>query len=153
MQEQIKCTKDLNIPSFKIIQKYKIVNKMLKEYEEGIIGVAYRLTQIIMYVEVTHKKNELIKLLDKLNQLHINVTNDLNKFVNENKQLGYPNRDEAWKELSEVSYCIGKITNLKSMINSLIDIISDVERENKLTESDTKIIEESKKEMPLDYMG
>ena len=119
-----KCTKNLYNGIITILDRRSgLLYKMKKYQEEEVLEIAFRLTDILTKSDLTIQKNELVKLLDRLNELSGNVYEDYEKDLEANKG----NQDLSMDEQMTFSYLMGKISILKSVINPIINKITDYE--------------------------
>lgn len=120
--------------------------------EEGIVAISHRISDFVVYFPAIRKKDELIKLLEKLNKIKESVGKEFDVFTNAIKEK--PNVTPPVEDGMNYAYSFGRINLLNSIIITLLEKIEDIEKESKLTEEDKKIVEESKsKEKDLSYVG
>lgn len=113
-------------------------------YESEITSISQRLTDFIIYFNPLKKKDDLVKLLEKLIKLHNEIQKDFGGYRKTDKNIQIDK--DFMKETIRTAKCIGEIIILKKTISSILEKIADIEKENKLTKEDQEVIEESKKD-------
>ncbi len=124
-------------------------------YEEEVIRLSERLTDLIIYFNPLKKKKDLINLLDRLNHLIGSLRQEYDEFSKEveGKKSIWSGIYNVAQETSNYTYLFGKISISKSIMTSLLEKIADLEKEIPLTEEEKKVIEEAKKDEDLNYLG
>ncbi len=135
-----------------------------KYYEEEIMRINERLTNILIFFGPIGKKTELITLLEKIINLQNEVSKDSDEELKNMKDVSVQLESDPISFVREgqmfvvsYTYLMGRISILKSMLTSILEKIEDIENQSKLTEEQERrrkeIIEESKKSDDLSYVG
>lgn len=151
------CTKDLYRYIKIYIKKTNVEYIMEKYYEDEITKLNERLTNLCIYFNPLTKKNELVDLLDKLNILNAKVMKDLDSdllLYNSwtDKEISNDIIKQHRSRLMGFAYLSGKIEITRSTINSILEKIEDVLK-NQTNENQQEIIEKSKEDSDTSYMG
>lgn len=136
----------------------KVVIKEI--YHEEIIAIGTRFIEIIVNLEGKKRKDELILLLHKLNELHKEINNKYSEYAN---KLEEKKKDvtiatipfiipQMVDETNGCNYLWGKISTLKSIINAYLQKIIDSET-NLTEEEQQEIIKQSKDDKDLNYIN
>ena len=129
--------------------------KVNKQYEEDVIAIGYRLVDTLAHLEGTKRKQELILLLKKLNDLDELVSSGYQNSTNqviEREKRGHPIVEIGMITVSDYSYVKGKISILKSIINFYLDKLNDAEIDL-TSEEQEEIVKKSKRDGDLSYLG
>jgi len=113
-----------------------------------ITEISIRLADIMTIFHPNQKKDELIKILKRLKEVKKEMDKEVEKFENTQKQGIKPNTS-----IVDHSFVLGRFVSLIKITNFLLQRIRDIEENNKFTEEDEKIMEESKKNQDLSYVG
>jgi len=145
-----KCTKSLNrIKVLTINCKNNNLQFKMNPFIDGeITEISIRLADIMTIFHPNQKKDELIKILKRLKEVKKEMDKEVEKFENTQKQGIKPNTS-----IVDHSFVLGRFVSLIKITNFLLQRIRDIEENNKFTEEDEKIMEESKKNQDLSYVG